>query len=62
MKRYMITYEIMFTVKADDEEDAGERARMMVKSYLEEPDDLRVLLQTAVMDAGPIIREIKEVD
>lgn len=60
MKRYVITYEIVFTVEADDVGDAKEKALRKVEGYLDEPDDLRNLLQTAVMDAGPIIREVKE--
>lgn len=60
MKLYQITYEIMFVVNADDKEEARENALQRIEGYLDNTDDLRTLLQTAVMDAGPIIKEIKE--
>lgn len=60
MKLYQITYEIMFVVPANEKEEAGEVALRRIEGYLEAPEDLRNLLQTAVMDADPIIKEIKE--
>lgn len=59
-KPYQITYEIIYVVRANDKEEAREEALHKIEAYLDEPDDLRTLLQTAVMDAGPIIKEIKE--
>lgn len=63
MKLYQITYQIIYVVRADDKDDKAEvkkKALRKIEAYLDEPDDLRTLLQTAVMDAEPIIKEIKE--
>lgn len=63
MKLYQITYQIIYVVRADDEDDKAEvkkKALRKIEAYLDEPDDLRTLLQTAVMDAEPNIKEIKE--
>lgn len=60
MKRFMVTYQIKFTVRVDSEDEVKEEARRKIIAYLDEPDDLRTLLQTTVMDTEPIIEEIKE--
>lgn len=59
MKLYLVTYEIIFAVEADSKEEVKEVALRRVEAYLDEPGDLKTLLQTAVMDAEPIIKEIK---
>ena len=61
MKLYQITYEIIFAVKAENEEEAKKEAADRIEPYLEAPGSLRILLQAAVMDAEPNIKEIKEV-
>lgn len=60
MKLYQIIYEIVFVVNANNKEEARENALHKIEGYLDAPDDLRTLLQTAVMDAGPRIKEIKK--
>ena len=62
MKRYMITYEVKYTVEADSKDEAKKASRHRIESYLDTPDDLRTLLQVVVMNTDPIIKEIKEVN
>ncbi len=61
MKRYMITYEIQYTVEANSKDEAKKESRRRIESYLDTPDDLRTLLQVVVMNTDPTIEEIKEV-
>ncbi len=61
MKTYQITYEIIFAVEAEDEKEASRVALQRIEAFLEAPDDLRTLLQAAVMDTEPIIKELKGV-